>query len=653
MKKPKPAHSTNRVRQSSSAALEPTGAPLAGRLSDRLFWLLAAGLAVVFVAGTSREITSPFMGLHSWGKADGARFARAHVVYGLGYTKGLMTEAVGNPPPQPPKHYVNHPQLSALMGAGAMWLMGSVGEWAFRAYWVFMGVLALLTILLVLRPLLGGAWALIAGLIWAILPLTAYFGSGGPGFVTSMLAVYFYLRLIGAFGEVAGPRGRLWAGFVAMNFLTLQFSWTGGFYCLALAIHYAGWCILRRRRPQRPMAAALVVPPLLSASVTLTIMLAGFGWDYKRVLELFLWRAGKGELTATMQVFDWGLWFTTLWDYAVTNFTIPVIILAIVGVLAHVGRRALAYVKARNTDKPVPLLAGSPQLILLLMPGLLQPFILRGALWKHQYWELPLAPFIAVAAALCLMALWDLLRRVGKVFAALVVAIVLAAASVSCVLGANYYYDIRWQHADRIALWKELNHLIPADKSLMTFDAAMDNLTVTQSESKGEVMRAEPAYYIDRPLIQVPSKQQAAVTYPALAAAYARYVQTMNALIYAYEHGAVPDEVAKARQQRAVNTLQTEVHKQFLADLPGILRELDDKRKEAPIYLLPGALYPPQLGAALAVYLQYLADELGKRFTTAYTAPEHETQYDEKGRFFKAGMVSYYVYDLRRPLAGP
>jgi len=653
MKKPKPADSSDRVRRSLASTLEPAGEALAARLSNRMFWLLAAGLAIVLVAGTSREITAPFMGLHSWGKADGARFARAHVVYGLGYTRGLMTEAVGNPPPQPPKHYVNHPPLSPLLVGGAMWLLGSTDEWAHRVYCVFVGVLALLSMLLVLRPLLGGAWALIAGLIWTMLPLTAYFGSGGPCFVTAMLAVFFYLRIIGEFGEAAGRRGWLWVGFVAMNFLPLQFGWTGGFYCLALAIHYAGRCILHKQKPHWPMAAALVIPPLLSASVTFAIMLADFNWDYKRVIELFAWRAGKGEMTATMQSFDWGAWFEKFWQFAVTNFTIPVIVLAIIGVLAHVGRRVAACVKARNTRKPVPLLAGSPQLLLLLMPGVLQLFILRGALWKHQYWELPLAPLLAIAVTLGLLALWDLLnKKVGKPLAAVAIVAVLAIIAVPCVQGANYYYGIRWQHPDRIALWKQLNRLVPADKSLLTFDPVLDNLLVTQSEAKGEVIRAEPAWYIDRPIVQVPSKQQAAATYQALATSYARYVQTMNALIYDYEQGVVPAEVAKARQQRAVNTLQIEVHKQFLRDLPGILSEFDVKRAGAPIYLMPEGLYHPQLGAALAMYLQDLTKELDKRYALVYTSPGHDTQLDEKGQFFKAGMSPYCVYDLTKPPDG-
>jgi hypothetical protein len=379
-------------------------------------------------------------------------------------------------------------------------------------------------------------------------------------------------------------------------------------------------------------------------------MLDGFNWDYKRAMELFLWRAGKGEMTATMQSFDWGAWFDKFWQFAVTNFTIPVIVLAIVGVLAHVGRRVAAYVKARNTKKPVPLLAGSPQLLLLLMPGVLQLFILRGALWKHQYWELPLAPFLAIAVTLCLLVPWDLLnKKVGKPLAAVAIVAVLAIIAVPCVQGANYYYGIRWQHPDRIALWKELNRLVPADKSLLTFDPVLDNLLVTQSEAKGEVIRAEPAWYIDRPIMQVPSKPEVQATYAGLANANARAVQVMNNLV-----GNLPpnarDFMLEAARGKAEDTLRLEVHKLALQNIPKIIAELESKRSEAPVYLLPRWLNvgSQQFSIILAMYIQELNAELSKRYALVYYAPEREFQPDEKGDFFRAGMVPYYVYDLTK-----
>ena len=85
-----------------------------------------------------------------------------------------------------------------------------------------------------------------------------------------------------------------------------------------------------------------------------------------------------------------------------------------------------------------------PQFWLLLMPGVLQLFILKGALWKHQYWESPLAPFIAVATALAIMLLFDTLKSIHR-WAGTIGAVLLAGFLFAfCVSGVNYYYNIQW-----------------------------------------------------------------------------------------------------------------------------------------------------------------------------------------------------------------
>ena len=70
-------------------------------------------------------ITRPFYGLHSWANANRAWAARSHVKYGLGYTGGYSTPAVGDPPPAHPQRYVSHPSLETLIMAFGMLLFGS------------------------------------------------------------------------------------------------------------------------------------------------------------------------------------------------------------------------------------------------------------------------------------------------------------------------------------------------------------------------------------------------------------------------------------------------------------------------------------------------------------------------------------------------
>ncbi len=56
-------------------------------------------------------INRPYYGLHSWANANRAWAARNHVKYGLGYTKGYHTLAVGDPPP---KRYIPEPEILNL-----------------------------------------------------------------------------------------------------------------------------------------------------------------------------------------------------------------------------------------------------------------------------------------------------------------------------------------------------------------------------------------------------------------------------------------------------------------------------------------------------------------------------------------------------------
>ncbi len=69
------------------------------------FWLCAGLLAILLASTLARDITRPFTGLHSWAQASGAWAARSHARYGLGYTKGVSTFAVGQPPTENPKRY--------------------------------------------------------------------------------------------------------------------------------------------------------------------------------------------------------------------------------------------------------------------------------------------------------------------------------------------------------------------------------------------------------------------------------------------------------------------------------------------------------------------------------------------------------------------
>jgi len=154
---------------------------------ERHFWLLACGMVLISVVTRVFDfsivpptynglvITEPFCGLHSWDLADRAWAARSHVKYGLGYTKGLRTLVVGDPPPEHPQYDVSEPPLESWILAAGMLLLGTE-DWSVRLFDVLFSVPCLFLILLLLRRLYGGACALLTGLLLVLMPLSGYFG---------------------------------------------------------------------------------------------------------------------------------------------------------------------------------------------------------------------------------------------------------------------------------------------------------------------------------------------------------------------------------------------------------------------------------------------------------------------------------------------
>ena len=203
-----------------------------------------------------------------------------------------------------------------------------------------------------------------------------------------------------------------------------------------------------------------------------------------------------------------GRWFERAWEFGQTNFTVPILLVA-AGYLVYLAFASIYRLSTpadRRTGREV--LQPFPLAILLLLPGLLQMFVLKGALWPHQFWERPLNMFIATAAALGIVTLAKLIAKWDRAFATLAIVVVVALLGWKSVQGANYYYSFVWVAPQKLAMWKELNYLTPPDKELATFDRELDSLVVTQSASKGAVYRGEPAWYIDRMIVDANTPRQ-------------------------------------------------------------------------------------------------------------------------------------------------
>ena len=240
---------------------------------------------------------------------------------------------------------------------------------------------------------------------------------------------------------------------------------------------------------------------------------AGRGWDFGGLFKVYLWRSGFQS-----RAFDWGAWFQRLGEFAVSNFTWPVLILALVCVV-HVIYRWLASLAGRGGSNRTD---GRPEtfplLLVFLVPGLFQLFVFRDALWYHQFWLAHLVPFMAIAAALGVMVVWNVLKARGPRLAVAGTGILLAVVCLVCMDGLNhYFYDYLDQSPKRVEMMQTLRKEIPPDKALLSIQRFM----VEDHPSKGAHMRPEIAWYLDRRIVQ-PKLHTEVMTEPTSGRRYLR-----------------------------------------------------------------------------------------------------------------------------------
>jgi len=412
-------------------------------------------------AQLGREIDRPFYGLHSVDQAHNAWLARSHAVYGVGYTRGLPTFAVGDPPAAVPVHYLDHPPLYSLLDAGAMTVLG-VNTWALRVTNILATVIALLLFMKIVRALSGDATALLAGLVFALVPLITYFGVNQWLYPLCYLGLWCYLVLI---REVDDDPGLIhFLGLAGLLFATVQVIWQGVFFAAAMGVHYLFRCAHRQRWPAWKLLSVLIVAPLAGVALNFAILAAAEGWDFARLGELIEWRAGSGEREAH----EWGPWFARAGEFAVTNFTWVVLVLAAAyltlgQIVLRVGQTkgATLFRKDRRF----------PQFWLFAMPAIFQLFLLKGVVWEHQWWERPFVPVVSIAAALGVLMIGDLLEALKSGLASVGVAVLVVAVFISTLIGTNHYYSLRYYHPERLELFESLQEEIPPDMALLSFES--------------------------------------------------------------------------------------------------------------------------------------------------------------------------------------
>lgn len=454
------------------------------------FWICALLIALLSTTILFREIDRPFWGLHSWGESHFAWVARSHINYGLGYTKGFDTFALGNPPEAEPVRYLDHPQGRTWLDTIAMLIIGQ-SELAIRIPNLIATFLTVLIFIKILKALTDYRVALLAGFFFATFPITGYFGVWGVSTwftPAAMLTIWYYLVVTGIVPQQNGPPKHIKWILAFLLFFILQITWEGFFVALAIGVHFICRQIKKKKFPNWSILAILIIAPLSSLLLNFLILSAGRGWNFHEIIEIAKWRATSGEL----KNLTWVRWFQLFRIHAVTNFGIPALIIAI---LALTLGQLYALLTATQTAEPKNKYKYKfPQFWLFTLPAVFQLLILRGALVPHQYWERPIAFPIAIACALGIIIVFDILRKFNIRLAAYAAIVITALIFISSMKGTNYYYSYRWQPEQKIELFKRLNKNIKPDQYLLSFEPLMYD----QHKYKAASTQCEIAWYLDR-----------------------------------------------------------------------------------------------------------------------------------------------------------
>ncbi len=513
---------------------------------ERRFGLFATGIVCLWTVTQVLEfsltppsykglsLTTPFFGLHAWNSTIWPWGARNHVKYGLGYTKGYFVLACGDSPLARPEVYISHPQLNVWMLAGWMWLFGTT-DVSVRLYALVLSVLSLPSILLILRRLYGSKCALLSTLILTVMPMSGFFGFEPLMVLFALWALYRYLQLTERISGQPEPKGRYLVELALALFLMIQWSWVGPAYVFALGIQFVAMCVTQRRIQWRVLTA-IGLGSVLSLGLSLYMMLSGFqnnmaveaankppleirhdvkGITWRKTMTfgpesqdtawgllkaLYQWRAKEGERGS----FEWNAWTARNLEFASTNFTPAVLLLVgaylvylVVVPLVLLCRRLLAAMGALPPAGWTGISHPFTHFWFFFLSGVSFLLAFRGLMWVHQYWQSPLAPLMAIGAALGILALGDLFGAVNRLLGKSVVAILIVMLTVFCNAGLAEYRAVRWHSPKTIELFKQLHDQVPPDKALLTFK----NYIVVQSRGKTPHLRPEFVWYLDRDMV--------------------------------------------------------------------------------------------------------------------------------------------------------
>lgn len=468
-------------------------------------FLIAAGLLMLLYASImSKDITEPFQGLHSWAQAHVSWLARSHVEYGFEYTKGLNTWAVGKPPAEDPDRYLDHPQLPTLLNAVSLSVFG-VNNWAQRLGTLIVSVLSLPLLMLMLRYLFDEATSLLATLIYILFPISAYFyWISAWFFMVSFLTIWSYAKVLDSLGEQSRLSPLPLYSLCASLFLMVQLGWAGFLYAAVIGFHYVFVCVLNRQLFSWKVFFTLLIAPIVSMVLVMTILIAARDWNFVQMIELYNWRSNlTGDPSRTISA-----WWVNYFSMMQKNYSWPVLLLSGMYFLFFLGGALLNRFGRSNLATGTQALgeankvANLPRLRLFwifMLPGVLYSAVFTEAMWVHNYQYAYFALLLAVSAALFILYVRKLMSKHYPAFAEFTAVSLILIIFVFCTMGLSKYHSVESYAPEKVSMFEELSRKMQPSQKLLSHES----YTIMNNPAKGAHYRPEVAWHLNREILVV------------------------------------------------------------------------------------------------------------------------------------------------------
>jgi 4-amino-4-deoxy-L-arabinose transferase-like glycosyltransferase len=337
-------------------------------------------LAILTLAGLllSLDLTEPFVGHHDFNTAWVTTIARNHLRYGLGTTGLLMVMNNAQVPPDWLWFYTSHPPLLPTFVAPLFTIVG-VEPWAARLPFILFTLGSIVLVYLLGRQVGGRGVGLFAAFVFAVMPMTAYFGR-----VANFEPPTAFFILLAVLTYTAWQRTRRSSALIATAaavVVAALIDWPGYYLAALLPLHHLVTSP-RRKRDWKVALLPVFVILLFASQLALTQAVAGEG-GLRQLVAKFLLRTA----TSAGPEFSWPAFAARQAGWAVALFTLPVLVLAPIGVWSQARTR-------RWED--------SGAILILLGAGALNVLLFPHGAFAHDFWlyycAAPLALLAAVGA---------------------------------------------------------------------------------------------------------------------------------------------------------------------------------------------------------------------------------------------------------------